>query len=130
MAIMAGLVAAVAIANVLATAATAARLRSRDRANLIAAGATSGQLRIGAIARASITAVLALVIGAPLGWMLQRGLVDSITSSVGVGPGVNPGPSAPALLTGLGLLAALLVGAEVVAAAGRSPYRTRRRPLS
>jgi len=109
MTLMSVLIAAVALAHLFATAMASARLRAHDRAVLRAVGVTDGQITAGTLTSTALSAVGALAIGVPVGWMVARLLGDAITAAVGIGPGASPTPP-------LGMVA-MFAGALVVLAA-------------
>ncbi|CUU60171.1 putative ABC transport system permease protein [Parafrankia irregularis] len=108
---IAGLVAAVALVNLLSTLLAGNRENGRALGVLGALGLTPRQLvGQGAVAGAAL-GVLGLAVGIPLGLLCFRVLSDLVSASIGMGPGYGNGP-------GLGVLLGLVVTPLACAAAG------------
>ncbi|KPM53534.1 hypothetical protein ACG83_23005 [Frankia sp. R43] len=108
---IAGLVAAVALVNLLSTLLAGNRENGRALGVLGALGLTPRQLvGQGAVAGAAL-GVLGLAVGIPLGLVCFRVLSDLVSASIGMGPGYGSGP-------GLGVLLGLAVTPLACAAAG------------
>jgi putative ABC transport system permease protein len=90
----AGLLAAVAAANLLATTVAATRERARALGVLRTVGCTTGQLVAQSAAGAGFLGFVAGIVGVPIGSVVFRALSDGITAGVGIGPGLGVSPSA------------------------------------
>jgi putative ABC transport system permease protein len=114
--LISGLVIIVALANLASTLVLVVRERSRDLAVLRAVGFTPRQA-ISVVAIGGVTlAVLASLIGVPLGWWLSNAANNGVGSEIGMGPGIAVAPSwtLVAVLVPLALL--VTAGLAVLAA--------------
>lgn len=120
MAALSALLAAIAVAHVLTTALNVAGERTRERSLLIASGCTRAQLARAAGATASLSLLVAVVVGLPVGWLLQSIIGTAIMSSVGVGPGIGSGPPVGSVALLVVTVSTAVVAVEVVASAPTS----------
>ena len=121
----AGLLGAVALANLLATTVASTRERARALGVLRTIGCTTGQLVGQSAAGAGFLGLLAGLVGVPVGAVVYRVLSDSITAGVGIGPGLGGSPS--------GWFLVAVVPAVTLAAAGAgalASYGLSRRPAA
>jgi len=88
----AALLAGVAAANLAATTVASTRERARALGVLRTVGCTTGQLVGQSAAGSALLGFAAGVVGVPVGWLVFRWLSDTITSGVGVGPGLAIAP--------------------------------------
>ena len=117
--LISGLVIIVALANLASTLVLVVRERSRDLAVLRAVGFTPRQA-ISVVATGGVTlAVLASVIGVPLGWWLSNAANNGVGTQIGMGPGFAVAPSWT-LVAGLVPLALLVTAGLAVLAARRA----------
>jgi putative ABC transport system permease protein len=123
MAIMTGLIVAVALAHLAATALGSARERARDTDALRAVGCTGTQIAVSAAVSAALSGICALIVGLPVGWALQRVLGDAITAGVGLGPGAGGTPP----IAGVTLTATCLLVLGVVVESSFTATTGRRR---
>jgi putative ABC transport system permease protein len=105
----------VAFANLASALVLAVRERSRDLGVLRSVGFTPRQVLGVSAVGAGTLALLAAVIGLPLGWFGYRALIGTVGKSAGVGPniGANPAVLALALLVPIAVGAAALLGSAV-----------------
>ena len=110
----------IAIGTMAHALASAVRWRRRDLALLKCLGLRSRQLLGITMSQAATVAVIALVIGLPLGIVLARGLWSSAAEEIGTfaGPSIPPG----ALV--VGALAFLFLAIAIALVPGRSAART------
>jgi putative ABC transport system permease protein len=122
---MAAILGLVAFANLLAMTLSTTRERARSLGVLRTIGTTTGQLVGQSAAGAGVIGLIAGFVGVPLGTWVFRTLSDSITSGVGVGPGLTVTPSRA-------FLVAVMLACTVVAAAagGLAAAGLARRPAA
>lgn len=125
LAMMAGLTAVVALANLIGTAVVAARERTARTGTLRALGMCRRAAYGEAVGTVAIPLVAAVVFGLPLGWFVARGMGDALTGELGAGPGLTILPSTLQVAT-IVLLAT--VAASLVAVAASTS--TIRRPIA
>jgi putative ABC transport system permease protein len=96
--------------NLLASLLLAIRERRRDFAVLKTVGFTPGQIAMSVFSGSVVLALLALVIGLPLGLVIARVVFDLLSSAAGIGTGVGvmPGPLWMAPLSAGAILIAAL----------------------
>ena len=115
------LVVIVALANLASTMLLAARERAHDLGVMRAVGVTPRQL-LGMIAAGAVAlALLAALIGVPLGWVVSDAVAEVAGAASGIGPGIGVGPG-----VGIAIVVVLLtvaVAALIGAAAARRPAR-------
>lgn len=75
-----------------------------------AIGFTPGQVRASVAVRTGLQMAVAVVIGVPVGLIAGRMMLDGVTRSVGIGPGLAPLPA----LGPVALSVASLVGVAIV----------------
>jgi putative ABC transport system permease protein len=115
--LVAGLLALVAGANLLATLLATTRESARSLGVLGSVGFTPLQLvGQGAMAAGAIAAI-ACAVGVPLGVWLYGVLLDGVTSQIGLGPGVSGFPSVVTLAVVVLLALALAAGLGALATA-------------
>ena len=116
MMVIAGLVVVVAAMHLAATWLTSIRERAREVGALRTIGCTDTQV-VGQHALAgTAVAMLAWVIGTPVGIGVNRLLGDLVTTSIGAGPGLTSRPSVMVItLTGVGAVAMGAALAAVIA---------------
>jgi putative ABC transport system permease protein len=107
------LIAGVALAHFGGSVLTTSRERRRRFGIQRSLGFDDGQLRREAAWYGALTAALAVLIGVPLGWLAQRTIVDTLTSEVGVGPGLAIGPSPSEYVAIVGAVLLLTCGASL-----------------
>lgn len=112
------LLAAVALANLLATTVAATRERARSLGVLRTIGCTTRQLVGQSAVGTGLLGLVAGLVGVPLGWWLFGVLGDAITSGVGVGPGLVVSPPAWILVAIVPAAALLAAGSGALAALG------------
>jgi putative ABC transport system permease protein len=113
--VMTLLIAAVAVAHVMASIVTTQREARRRLGVQRAIGVEPSQLMSEGLVHGLALAAIALVVGIPLGWYVQRAIGDLLTSEIGIGPGITFGPT-PAGMAVIAV-ATLAVGAFATAAA-------------
>ena len=86
-------------------AATSARSRRRDLAILRALGSNGRQARAVVHWQASLVAMTITVIGIPLGLILGRSIISSLTDALGIVPGADN----PLVVIATGLVLALVI---------------------
>jgi ABC-type lipoprotein release transport system permease subunit len=113
--VMTLLIAAVAVAHVMASIVTTQRESRRRLGVQRALGLEPSQLISEGLVHGLTLAAIALVVGIPLGWQVQRAIGDLLTSEIGIGPGMTFGPSPRGMA--VIALATLLLGALAATAA-------------
>jgi len=101
------LVVVVALANLASTMLLAVRERRHDLGVLRAVGVTPGQVMAMVGAGAAALALLASVIGLPLGWAVSGVVGGVVGTSSGIGPGIGAGPGVVSVLVLVPLTVAL-----------------------
>ena len=116
----AALLAAVALANLLASTVASTRERARALGVLRTVGCTTGQLVRQSAAGAGLLGFAAGLIGVPVGWVVFRALSDGITAGVGIGPGLGVSPSPWFLVAVVPAVTAVAAAAGALASLGLS----------
>jgi putative ABC transport system permease protein len=116
----AALLAAVALANLLATTVAATRERARALGVLRTIGCTTPQLVGQSAVGTGFLGFVAGVIGVPVGWAVFRQMSDAITAGVGIGPGLGLPPSGWFMVAVVPALTLIAAGAGALAALGLS----------
>jgi putative ABC transport system permease protein len=121
--IVAGLVGAVALAFLVSTQAAGARERARDLGVVRALGQSAWSTALQGGVAAAPLAVVALLMGIPLGLVLFSALFDAVAVGAGIGPGFAVAPAAGTLVLValLVLVAASLLGVLSAAPMARRP---------
>ncbi len=111
LAVLVGLVAAVAAANLGATLVAGARERRRELGVVRALGFSPGELRQQAASGGVVLGLIGVAIGIPAGLFASTRVVATAADQIGLGPGLlSPSAVAPALITSLlGVVLAALV---------------------
>jgi len=91
--VMTLLIAAVAVAHVMASIITTQRESRRRLGIQRAMGFEASQLMCEGVVHGLALAAIALLVGIPLGWHVQRAIGDLLTSEIGIGPGMTFGPT-------------------------------------
>ncbi len=91
--LISGLVILVALANLASTLALVVRQRARDLAVLRAVGFTPRQAVSVVTTGGVVLALLAVVVGLPLGWLISGAANDAVGAQIGMGPGISQDPS-------------------------------------
>lgn len=107
------LVLAVALANVGATILLGVHERRRELGVLRSIGFTPGQLVVATAASTAVLAVLAALIGVPVGLWVNATMLHAIGKAMGYGPELGVGPSAVAMI---GAVAAVAVATVAIGA--------------
>jgi putative ABC transport system permease protein len=111
-----GLVVVVALVNLAATLVLVVRQRARDLAVLRAVGLTPRQAVAVIATGGVVVALLATVVGLPLGVVLSDAANDSVGTAIGMGPGIAQSPSWVVLVLVPPLAVAVTVLLAVLAA--------------
>jgi putative ABC transport system permease protein len=115
---VAAILAVVAFANLVAVTLSATRERARSLGVLRTIGTTTGQLVGQSAAGAGAIGLVAGLIGVPVGTWVFRVLSDTITTGVGIGPGLTVTPSVAFLVAVVPACALVAAAAGGLAAAG------------
>ena len=118
--LVSGLVVIMALANLASTMLLAVRERTHDLGVLRAVGVTPRQVVAVVAVGAAALAVLAALIGVPLGWAVTAVVTEVVGAATGIGPGLGASPGGVAVLVlvpAVVALAALLGAASARRAA-------------
>ena len=110
------LVLMVGLANLVSGTALAVKERIRDLAVLRAVGFTPRQVRVSIAVRTTVQMAAALIIGVPLGVVVGRLMLDGVTGSVGIGPGLARYPAVDHMAVSVAVLLAIAVTVGLLAA--------------
>ena len=107
------LVVIMALANLASTMLLAVHERTHDLGVLRAVGVTSRQVVVMVAVGAGALAVLAALIGIPLGWAVTAAVTEVVGAATGIGPGIGASPGTLAVLAVVPLAVAIaaLLGA-------------------
>jgi putative ABC transport system permease protein len=121
--LIAALVLAVALANLVGTTALTIRERVRDIAVLKTLGFTPRQVAFSIAFGAALMATAALAIGVPLGLLAANAMLSGVGSGTGIGPELGLAPATPAVaIAALAIVAlAAAVGALAARGAAKAP---------
>jgi putative ABC transport system permease protein len=121
--VIAVLLLAVALVNLVGTTALGVRERARDLVVLKAVGFTPGQVALGVAVGSGAPAVAAVLVGVPVGLLASAAMLTSVGRDTGLGPQLGAAPAAAAVaLAALAVVAlAAGVGALVARRAAAAP---------
>jgi putative ABC transport system permease protein len=119
--LVSGLVVIMALANLASTMLLAVRERTHDLGVLRAVGVTPRQVVAVVAVGAAALAVLAALIGVPLGWAVTALVTEVVGAATGIGPGLGASPGSVAVLVLVPAVVALaaLLGAASARRAAR-----------
>lgn len=123
--LVAGLVLAVALANLAATVLLGVRERMRDLGILRAIGFTPSQLVASTAIGTLLLVVAAVIVGIPIGLWLNRALLAAVGKAVGAGPELR---ASPAVVPTVVVVAAIVAAAVAIGAL--ACVQASRRPVS
>ena len=108
--LVAGLVLAVALANLGSTVLLGVRERLRDLGVMRAVGFTPAQLVASTAISTAALVLVALLIGVPLGLWLNNVLLRGVGEAIGYGPEIGSAPAAVTAILTIGAVAATAIG--------------------
>lgn len=121
--LVAALVLAVALVNLVGTTVLAVRERVRDIVVLKAVGFTPAQVALGIAVSSAAPAVVAVLVGVPAGLLAASAMLAGVGRGAGIGPELGVAPAAGALAVVALAVVALAAGAGALVArrAARAP---------